>query len=213
MWVWDFDWVQDHQRSQYGNSAGDTILVRSGTYTERISIKGGVGDAQRTILQAYSGDTALSAIIDGTGIDTTWGLVELPSNYITLDGFTIQNASTSNGLTVHVTGGYTTIQNCLIQNGGGTGIAGDFYSQNGQYFRIMNNTISNMDSGGTWIYENHNAGGSCNHILIQGTRSMISPCQQRPTPIVIRSEQPMVDAITSSLETIPFITAAITNLP
>lgn len=70
--------------------AGDTIIVRGGTYNEQVTF-GVSGTAGNIItLRNYTGETP---IIDGTGLAITDdGLIEIEDHaYITIDGFTITN--------------------------------------------------------------------------------------------------------------------------
>lgn len=83
------------QRAIAVAAGGSTILVRAGTYRERIVLSSGKSGsaASLTTLAAYPGETV---IVDGTGIAVPGplaGLIEVTGNYIRVSGFTVQNVS------------------------------------------------------------------------------------------------------------------------
>ncbi len=84
-------------------SAGDTILVNSGTYYENIKLKDGI--------KLY-GEGANITIIDGKG---SGNVVMVASNSI-IDGFTITNGIGPGFAGIHSYGSSTTITNNIIQN-------------------------------------------------------------------------------------------------
>jgi len=101
---------------------GDTVIVRGGTYHEKVSFtKSGRQDKWIT-LKAYSGE---AAIIDGTGLSITGkeALVTISNvNYILVEGFDICNYKSStpwvniNGILVNAGSGNITIRKNKVYN-------------------------------------------------------------------------------------------------
>ena len=72
------------------DGAYDQVIVRGGTYNERVVIWEKHGTASgRIYVQAYTGETP---IIDGTGIGAHSTVSIHTSSYVTFSGFTVQNA-------------------------------------------------------------------------------------------------------------------------
>lgn len=98
--------------------AGDTVNVLSGTYNESITIpSSGSATAGPIVFQGMDSGSG-PAIVDGTGLtspSTTNGLVNIDNqSYIAIQGFTIQNYTTSNvnaaPAGIFITGGGSNIQ-------------------------------------------------------------------------------------------------------
>ncbi|MGB9434875.1 MAG: putative Ig domain-containing protein, partial [Candidatus Acidiferrum sp.] len=106
--------------------AGDTVYVRAGTYNESVTIAvSGSTTAGSVIFQNYPGETA---IVDGTGLtpssSSTQGLFNIEDeSYVTIQGFTIQNYTTSNA---------------------NASPAGIWVTGSGSYIQILNNTVTNI---------------------------------------------------------------------
>src|ERR1700678_1442027 len=86
------------QKAANTATAGATVYVFGGVYTEIVSFPNS-GTAKAPItFQSYPGQTA---IIDGTGLTVsgTQGLITISGalSYITVSGFELRNLSTSNG--------------------------------------------------------------------------------------------------------------------
>ncbi|MBW2524348.1 MAG: right-handed parallel beta-helix repeat-containing protein, partial [Deltaproteobacteria bacterium] len=83
------------QRGVDAAQPGDVILVRAGTYNERVHIQpshSGTADAYVT-LAAYPGE---EAVVDGTGIsvpDAQAGLITVEGSYVRVSGFTVQDVA------------------------------------------------------------------------------------------------------------------------
>lgn len=76
--------------------AGDTVLVRAGTYNERlVPLNSGTSSSDRIVYLGYPNEYP---VIDGTGVSlpSEWGgLVQLTQkSHIYIHGFTVQNAGT-----------------------------------------------------------------------------------------------------------------------
>jgi hypothetical protein len=101
--------------------AGGTVYVRAGTYNQSVTIAvSGSATAGPVTFQSYPGETA---IVDGTGLtvsgSNTQGLFNIEDeSYVTIEGFTIQNYTTSNANAtpagIWVTGSGSNIQ--LLNN-------------------------------------------------------------------------------------------------
>lgn len=92
-------------------TAGDTVYVMTGTYTENISVAHSGTPGNFITFKNYGTNTV---IIDGTGLTTYPGLFTIDDqDYIVVDGFTISN-STSNGIAIVHENHYITIKNTSI---------------------------------------------------------------------------------------------------
>ncbi len=107
-------------------TAGDTVLIKAGTYPERIVPLNSGSDGNRIVYSAFTGDTV---VVDGAGVSIPagWGaLVELSSvNHITVSGLTVQNAGVDDnhmGILAESCNSIT-IDNCRTYNTVGSGIA------------------------------------------------------------------------------------------
>jgi len=107
-------------------SAGDTVYVRTGTYSERVVPQNsGSSSNVRIVYTAYSGETP---VIDGTGVTLPTGmagLVELSGvSHIVFSGFTVRDAGTEDnhcGILLDDCSAVT-VSNCYIYNTVSSGI-------------------------------------------------------------------------------------------
>ena len=103
--------------------AGDTVIVKPGTYTEMVEVTNsgssqgcGIGDWPITFLADQSGEV----IIDATG--NSYGIRLQRNSFIIIDGFTITGAS-SDGIRMNLNGvSYNIVRNCKIYGNGNDGI-------------------------------------------------------------------------------------------
>ena len=120
---------------------GDTVMVRGGTYSEKVVIsKPGILGKYIT-LKAFPGETP---VIDGTGliVNGTEGLITVNAvKFIIVQGFTTCNFTATD------------------QSGDPKGI---LVEGGGDYIQIRNNTVYNIN------YEHTPLDGGCNAILIKG---------------------------------------------
>lgn len=107
-------------------TAGDTVYVRDGTYSERVVPENsGTSPEAGVVYMAYSGE---SPVIDGTGISIPGdmrGLVEISGlSHIVFDGFTVMNAGTADnhcGILVYGSSSVT-VRHCRTFNTVSSGI-------------------------------------------------------------------------------------------
>lgn len=107
-------------------TAGDTVLVREGVYTERVvPLYSGNSSEERIVYMAYPGETPT---IDGTGIAMPGGmggLVEISGvSHIVFDGFEVRNAGTEDnhcGILIDASSAVT-VRNCHTYNTVSSGI-------------------------------------------------------------------------------------------
>ena len=108
-------------------SGGDTLTIKSGTYTEGIAynaIPSGLSDQQRTIVRGAPGETV---IINGATAGYTIAIMN--RDYITLDGLIIDAANAAPNTAAMVVGStgssgdpgahYITLQNSVLRRTGG----------------------------------------------------------------------------------------------
>lgn len=130
------------------SESGDTVMVRPGTYYERLTI------ADKAItLQSTDGPEA--TIIDGEGLGTVLSILWQPATAV-VDGFTITNGNGGSGGGVYVIQADPTIRNSII-TGNRASTGGGVYAYWGAcYLSLENVTISDniatYDGGG--IYGN-----------------------------------------------------------
>ena len=157
-------------------SAGDTILVHPGTYTENLDFNG-----KKIVLGSLFLTTADTTFISKTIIDgNKAGSVILLQNREDVNtavvGLTIQNSASANaGISLLNSG--ATIKNCNIIKNAGEGI----YALNDSYSIIENNRISNNGSFG--VYFGYGARGIVRSNSIVGNRSGISIYLSSPSTI------------------------------
>jgi len=127
-------------------SAGDTVYVLAGTYHESVSIA--VSGSSTAGPVSFISSPIGAAIVDGTGLtpssSSTQGLFNIEDeSYVTIQGFVIQNFTTSNANATP---------------------AGIWVSGSGSYIQILNNQVHNIT---TTSEQNGNAFG----IAVYGTEA------------------------------------------
>jgi parallel beta-helix repeat protein len=153
------------QRAANVAAAGDTVLVKAGTYNEAVSITRSGTAGARITFKAYPGTRP---VIDGTGKVPNWrgvvssGTYSGGTRHIILDGFEIRN-STSYGIRLILSGNWE-IRNCRIYNADKGGIllssSSNVLISNNRVFQTGWNGISIMGGGYNVIeynrcYDNH----------------------------------------------------------
>jgi len=120
---------------------GDSVIVRGGTYSEKVVITKTGAQGQYITLKAYAGETP---VIDGTGlpVNGSEGLITVKGvKFIVVKGFTTCNFVSTNQA--------NDPKGILVQEGC-------------DYIEIRNNTVYNIN------YEHTPLDGGCNAILIKG---------------------------------------------
>ncbi|MGA1870255.1 MAG: right-handed parallel beta-helix repeat-containing protein [bacterium] len=130
-------------------SYGELILVHDGIYVENIDFLG------KTIT-VRSENGAEVTVIDGNGDGSIVTFNSGESDDSILDGFTLQNASTSDGGGIYCKGSSPTITNCIISGNTAYYYGGGIYCEYSDP-TITNCTISNneadfYDGGGIYFY-------------------------------------------------------------
>lgn len=115
-------------------AAGDTVLVKAGTYDERVSISG-----TNTSLKTFKSDIRRTAIVT-KGFNNN-------SNYIRIEGFKITGTDNivNNGIESGYTAGGSYCE--IIDNEVGGFAGGAIYSWGGSYVTISNNYVAQVCSG------------------------------------------------------------------
>jgi hypothetical protein len=123
---------------------GDTVMVRGGTYSEKVLVSRPGISGKYITLEAFAGETP---VIDGTtlSVNGTEGLI------------------TVNGVKFIVVRGFTTCNfKAIVSSGDPKGI---LVQGGSDYIEIRNNTVYNIN------YEHTPLDGGCNAILIKGNTS------------------------------------------
>ncbi len=147
-------------------SAGDTVYVLAGTYHESVTIAVSGSSAAGPV--SFISSPTGAAIVDGTGLtpstSNTQGLFNIEDeSYVTIQGFVIQNYTTSNenatpaGIWVTGSGSYISILDNTVtkittsseKNGNAFGIAvyGSEAPAAISYITISGNTVNNCKTG------------------------------------------------------------------
>ncbi|MDH5516269.1 MAG: right-handed parallel beta-helix repeat-containing protein [Gammaproteobacteria bacterium] len=143
-------------------SPGDTVVVHEGTYAGFSVSASGVSDDNRITITANGNNVLINS-----GGSTQGRVLVSNSNYITIEGFTIESAAgyclaardaSANSPMLGVTFQFNTVRNCGSSN---------IYMSNASYSMILGNT-SYGSQAGHGIYLS-NAGSD--HTLIKGNRS------------------------------------------
>jgi len=136
-------------------ASGDTILVRSGVYYERITIN-------KTV--ALIGENKESTIIDGNASGT---VVEVTKDFVSISEFTIQNSGDYPSNLIKLNSNGNNITNNVLRNSGDRGIEVNFVNNT-----VADNQITNtfygillMHSSGNNILRN-NVSFSTNGIML-----------------------------------------------
>lgn len=86
------------QKAAYKAVAGDTVYIKSGIYTELVTIANSGTNGKYITFKKYPGNTV---ILDGTGNAGWWGIISIRGkDYIRLEGFEIRNNSTGWGVLI-----------------------------------------------------------------------------------------------------------------
>ena len=113
-------------------SAGNTIIVRDGTYTENVKIN-------KPNLTIISENGSAKTIINAS--EPRNPVLEITSNYINISGFTIKGATEGGGSGIHLCANHCDISNNIVSN-----------NDQGIYFdESTNNTLeNNIFSNNSW---------------------------------------------------------------
>lgn len=102
--------------------AGDTVLIKSGIYNERVEFQNSGSNISPIVFRNYQNDTVT---VDGTGI-TWWswnGLLDISNlSYIVIDGINISKALSYGGIWIE-NSSHITIKNCYTYNSYSSGIS------------------------------------------------------------------------------------------
>ena len=120
------------QAAVYAASAGNTIIVRDGIYTENVKV-------DKTNLTIISENGSAKTIINAT--ETRNPALKITSNYINISGFTIKGATEWGGSGIHLCANHCNISNNIVTN-----------NDQGIYFdESTNNTLeNNIFSNNSW---------------------------------------------------------------
>lgn len=152
--------------------AGDTIMVRGGTYYETVNFSRSGNPGQGITLMAYPGEVP---VIDGSNTTVNgWDALVTISNqqYITVDGFDICNlisgkGTDPEGMTINGNSNHITVKNCNIYNIKNTATLGD--GRSGHAILILGNgtrSISNLTITGCTVHDTQT--GTSENITVAG---------------------------------------------
>jgi len=133
---------QTMQKAANTTVAGDSVIVKAGTYNERV-LENSSGSSDSPI--TYQANPGHTVICRG---------FTLSGNYIIIDGFDI-DSETDNSITgvgVYVSSDYVTIKNCYIYQCPWGGVK---CTSNSTYCTIQNNEFYYNGQYGIWISGNH----------------------------------------------------------
>ena len=146
----DYETIQDGIDASI---AGDTILVRPGTYVENIDFLG--KDIVVGSLFLTTGDVAYidSTVIDGDGVDAVVTLNRMESEAAVLNGFQIRNGSSQEGGGIYCFHSSPTIAYCAVYGNEAESGGGGVFCYEGSP-ALRNCTISNnsVDEGGGGLF-------------------------------------------------------------
>jgi hypothetical protein len=165
------------QAAVNGANPGDTILVGAGSYAEKVTVNKSLilEGAQHGIdAQTRSGaETVVTGIDDGTGHITT--PFDITANNVTLDGFTVEGATSSTEFGFGILEGAgtsgTQILNNIVQNNiAGLSLSNATGGNSGliQHNLFQNNNVTGPVSGTAIYTDQFNAGGSLANVTIDG---------------------------------------------
>jgi len=158
----------DYSRIQLGINAainGDTVLVDTGTYFERINFTGkNIVVASKYIITLDSNDIH-QTIIDGDSLGSVVSIINGEDSTTQLSGFTIRNGADTLGGGIKLINSSLTINNCIITNNIAYKEGGGIYSSNSNpyisYSSISYNQILNAGNGGGMCLSS--SGGAINN--------------------------------------------------
>jgi len=120
--------------------AGDTVIVHAGSYAETLTSRNNGSSDSLITFKAYTGEVVSTNRID------------IPNNYIVLDGFTITQSGGFTAAGIHITGNHEQIRNNIIRGNCNTCIGGEGactglsdYGTGGNL--ISNNTWDGLTNG------------------------------------------------------------------
>jgi PKD repeat protein len=119
--------------------AGDKVIVKGGTYSERISETTSGSSGNVIAYQVSSGETV-----------TCQGFT-ISGSYVTVDGFKVDanNNNSTTGRGFYVSGDYVTVKNCYVTECPWGGI---FYDQNASHGYIYNNRCYHNGQNGVEVW-------------------------------------------------------------
>jgi hypothetical protein len=146
-------------------SAGDTLYIKSGTYTEEFTINGIIGSpTQTTSIAAFPGH---SVTIRGNGVNT--GRVRISGcHYLRLDGFEVTNLN--QGIFIDSESTNITLKNCSVH---GVGQEAVHIKENSSYVIVEDCTIYDTrkwDYNGEGVYIGTGSSGpldNTNHVTVR----------------------------------------------
>src|SRR4030042_6605374 len=118
---------------------GDKVIVKGGTYNERVSETSSGSSGNEIIYQVNTGETV-----------TCKGFT-ISGNYVTVDGFKV-DADDNNSITgrgFYVSGSYATVKNCYVTE---FPLGGVLYDQNSSHGYIYNNRCYHNGQNGIGVW-------------------------------------------------------------
>jgi hypothetical protein len=175
---------------------GDTIVIRGGTYNERVKINKSGSEGNEINIRSYANEIP---VVDGNGISFTWntyheGIFEVASSFVVIDGLKVINSTPhvdATGILVRGPGiSHVTIRNCFTENTRSSGIAAWGNSPTGTYtgitdLTIEKNTITNAVNDG--YQESMTIAGGVDRFVVRNNivRDQLNPPKSPNFPIGI----------------------------
>ncbi len=127
-------------------TAGDTILIRAGTYNQQLRPANSGTVAGYITFRSYGSETVTISLGSDIAIDIS------DRNYIILDGLTVDESRWLEAVNAH----YNIVQNCTFSNSWATGTTGNVRFISSTYNRILNNVIYEGNDNLLLIDSEHN---------------------------------------------------------
>nr|AAU83887.1 cell surface protein [uncultured archaeon GZfos34H9] len=122
--------------------AGDTIIVRGGTYNENVKVN------KRLTIRSNSGPAHTTVVAEKTNAH----VFEVTANYVSIKGFTVKNAIGKNEAGLHIYAGlYIHADHCNITDNRAVGNAYGFFLSDSTKNTIRNNTASANYGDGIYL--------------------------------------------------------------